>query len=435
MTITTSRETIIAAVIAVAARCDGAKDEDGVGFNGQDALFGKRLAALAEVAPEAVTEAMVGEAATMLVKYCDTQVATYLGADVAAEVKGHGLTAARNALARQDARRALQSAQGVLSRRVTVEGDSLVFVAAYDAALVSAFRDLPGRRYDGGTKTNRVPLNRITGSHASFAATWGFQVDDEAEAALHNAPAVDSTPVRTATVVGGDVHLVAPYDAALTEAFRGLPGRRYAGGDLNTAPLNGFVRDFAAAHGFAGLDLIDAALEARSEADKATEAVRDETRALSTAMDAEVIPGVKIKRALFGYQWAGVRYILSRGRVLLGDEMGTGKTTMALAALEASGLLDLGPAVVVVPEITRAAWKREAAQVIPHRSVQVVSGREAQDITADIVVIGYTVLADHVATILAAGPRALVVDESHMVKNPKSNRTQAVAAIAEAIPA
>ena len=41
---TETKEAIHAAVASIAARCDGADTQDGIGFNGSDTKFGKRAA-------------------------------------------------------------------------------------------------------------------------------------------------------------------------------------------------------------------------------------------------------------------------------------------------------------------------------------------------------------------------------------------------------
>lgn len=322
-------------------------------------------------------------------------------------------------------------------RTVTVVDGHLVFRSGYDAALVAALKFLPGRRYNAGDRTNRVSLASLTDAHAAFVAEWGFEADGEARAALAGSFSQDSAPAnpRQAKVVDGVVHLIAPYDEALVAATRGLSGRRYLGGDVNSAPLNGTTRDFALRWGFDGVDAIEVALANRSDAEKAAEAKADALRVAASAVKGEEIPSIaqRLRRKLFGYQWAGVRYILSQRRVLVGDEMGTGKTTIALASIEAA---EAYPAVVVVPEITRSAWEREAQKVLPaHRTVEVVTGTTPVETTADVVIVGYTVLQHHVPGLIARKPMALVADEAHFVKNPKAARTQAVAALAEVVPA
>ena len=68
---------------------------------------------------------------------------------------------------------------------------------------------------------------------------------------------------------------------------------------------------------------------------------------------------------------------------LLADEPGLGKTAEALLAAEAANAY---PLLVVVPNVVKTNWAREAARWVPHRPATVVQGDgEAVDGFADIV--------------------------------------------------
>ncbi|MGI9098325.1 MAG: DEAD/DEAH box helicase [Solirubrobacteraceae bacterium] len=130
------------------------------------------------------------------------------------------------------------------------------------------------------------------------------------------------------------------------------------------------------------------------------------------------------------FQWAGVRYVLDARRAFIADEQGLGKTVEALAALEADGAF---PAVVVCPASLKLNWEREAARWLAHRGVAVIEGRVAVPPTADITILNYEIVAAHRDALARIRPRALVVDESHYVKNAQAKRTQAVRRLAAAV--
>ena len=131
------------------------------------------------------------------------------------------------------------------------------------------------------------------------------------------------------------------------------------------------------------------------------------------------------------FQWAGVRYALDAKRCFLADEQGLGKTVEALATLEAAAAF---PAIVVCPASLKLNWQREAAHWLPHRSVRLVEGRGvAVAPRADITILNYEIVAAHREALGRAKPRALVVDESHYVKNPQAKRTQAVRRLAASV--
>jgi superfamily II DNA or RNA helicase len=113
---------------------------------------------------------------------------------------------------------------------------------------------------------------------------------------------------------------------------------------------------------------------------------------------------------------------------LLADEPGLGKTAQALLAAEAANAY---PLLVVVPNVVKTNWAREAARWAPHRLATVVQGDgEAVDGFADIVVLNYEVLGRHTGWLGDFGFRGMVVDEAHFIKNKTSQRSQNVLALA-----
>ncbi len=116
---------------------------------------------------------------------------------------------------------------------------------------------------------------------------------------------------------------------------------------------------------------------------------------------------------------------------LLADEPGLGKTAEALLAAEAANAY---PLLVVVPNVVKTNWAREAARWTPHRPATVVQGDgENIDGFADIVVLNYEVLDRHRGWLGDFGFRGMVVDEAHFIKNKTSQRSQHVLALSDRI--
>jgi hypothetical protein len=113
---------------------------------------------------------------------------------------------------------------------------------------------------------------------------------------------------------------------------------------------------------------------------------------------------------------------------LLADQPGLGKTASALVSLEAVGSKR---AVIVVPAVVKTAWDREAARWTPNRRTVVLSGRTPGAIASDIdtVIINYDVLAAWQSALTIWKPDALVLDESHYIKDSKSGRGKAAKAL------
>jgi hypothetical protein len=116
---------------------------------------------------------------------------------------------------------------------------------------------------------------------------------------------------------------------------------------------------------------------------------------------------------------------------LLADEPGLGKTAQALLAAEAANAY---PLLVVVPNVVKTNWAREAGMWTPHRSATVIHGNgDSIDGFADIIIVNYEVLDRHVGWLGGFGLRGMVVDEAHFIKNKSSQRSRHVLALSERI--
>lgn len=151
----------------------------------------------------------------------------------------------------------------------------------------------------------------------------------------------------------------------------------------------------------------------------------------------------------YGYQRNGLGFLVHGGSVLLGDEMGLGKTKQTIDALE---FAEAYPALIVAPNSVKAVWREEFAKWAPKRTVQVLSGTAAQKAKAlasgaDVYVVnweslrGMSRLGAYGSIALSAkqktpGPlnrpwAALVADEAHRAKDPKSQQTRALWAVGD----
>jgi SWI/SNF-related matrix-associated actin-dependent regulator of chromatin subfamily A-like protein 1 len=243
---------------------------------------------------------------------------------------------------------------------------------------------------------------------------------------------LDLPPTRlvvTRDVDGARLGLDVLWDHDAGAAFEQLPGAE-AGRRL---PLDPWVIEpldaFIGMHG----TVVDGPAQPllaklRAEHDEAAEVIRR-----SRATEGEPIDGVaaRLGGTLEPFQWAGVRYALEARRCFVADEQGLGKTVEALAAIEAD---DAFPAIVVCPASLKLNWQREAAKWLPHRTTTLLQGKGGAVAAADITILNYEIVAAHRDALARRRPRALVLDESHLAKNPRAKRTQAVRRLAAALP-
>ena len=137
-----------------------------------------------------------------------------------------------------------------------------------------------------------------------------------------------------------------------------------------------------------------------------------------------------IGRELYPFQYVGVRFAqLAEGRVLIGDDMGVGKTIQAIAytALNQDKL----PALVVCPSSVKYNWEREFNEWLPNMTVSVVEGRSKGSIQdTDVVICNYDIMSGRRDALLEKEFNIVICDESHYVKNSKAQRTQATLDVA-----
>ena len=131
------------------------------------------------------------------------------------------------------------------------------------------------------------------------------------------------------------------------------------------------------------------------------------------------------------FQSAGVEYALDRRRTFIADEQGLGKTLQALLTVEQA---DAFPAVVLCPASLKLNWKREIGRWLPHRSIQILTGRGRVQLEAEVIVLNYEIVESHGDALAAYAPGALVLDEAHYCKSPNAKRTRAVQQLADKLP-
>eukprot|EP00971_Amphidinium_carterae_P260486 5167986-Amphidinium_carterae.1 len=135
------------------------------------------------------------------------------------------------------------------------------------------------------------------------------------------------------------------------------------------------------------------------------------------------------------YQQEGVRTALKMGgRVLLADEMGLGKTAQALAIVAHFLERGEGPAIVVVPASLGGVWREQSKiwlKDIIDLNVHVSTGaRDAPRKKSRLVIVTYPTLA-RTPDLYSTGPdgkpwQIVVCDEAHYLRNPSTQRSQAV---------
>ncbi|GMH90489.1 hypothetical protein TrVE_jg4166 [Triparma verrucosa] len=137
---------------------------------------------------------------------------------------------------------------------------------------------------------------------------------------------------------------------------------------------------------------------------------------------------LELAKKLSPYQRTGVKFVADRkGVALIADEMGLGKTVQAVAS--SSLFKNLWPVLVVCPSGARYHWRKEYELWLEGTKVQVINtGSEEIDKRADVVVLSYGLVTSLVGSgrLCEGNFKCVIVDESHMLKNPAAKRTKAL---------
>lgn len=136
-----------------------------------------------------------------------------------------------------------------------------------------------------------------------------------------------------------------------------------------------------------------------------------------------------LQTELRGYQEFGARYAVARERVLLCDDLGLGKTLQALAVVaHLAATQQLRHTLVICQPNTGIHWAAETAKHTALRAVEIRgSERDARlenwKTSGGVAIVSY----DTVARIkLPERPGLVIVDEAHLLRDPKSDRARAV---------
>jgi hypothetical protein len=206
-------ELVREAIVEVASRCDGAQSLDGKGFSGVDTKFGKRIAAVpfAQWTPEVQLEAN-----KIILKYRE-QVLNWTDGridvgtlSVVKDAQDYGT----NYKGRNDALGYEKRAKHLAARQIGVvrnaKGQRVLGIRWANgdpdfSTFLGLVKALPGRTWNGATKTNEVPF---TPQVAVFIDEWDFTVTESGQAFI--------TDTLTADTVAPEVH----YEITVDEGSR-----------------------------------------------------------------------------------------------------------------------------------------------------------------------------------------------------------------------
>lgn len=123
------------------------------------------------------------------------------------------------------------------------------------------------------------------------------------------------------------------------------------------------------------------------------------------------------------------------GRVLVANEMGTGKSLISL--LWAHKNPEVRPIVVVCPASLKWNWSNEASKHLNMRA-EVLEGTRPPALRRmrvhHLVIINYDILTPWLKYLKSIEPKLIILDECHMLGSPSTKRTKAVRVLCKDVP-
>lgn len=142
-----------------------------------------------------------------------------------------------------------------------------------------------------------------------------------------------------------------------------------------------------------------------------------------------------LARKPYPFQLAGIEFAIEHKRVLIGDQMGLGKTIQAIGTI---AHMQLYPAIIVCPAILKLNWQREILAWVlrnEEKNVHIISGRSNYPLPdAGWYIINYDILPAWGTGLRQKSPRVVVYDEVHYAKTGTSGRGRASRELAKDIP-
>lgn len=323
--------------------------------------------------------------------------------------------------------------------------------------VLTILRSIYGRQFDSYSSVNRIPIEHWEGFKSRVTAlpstkvTHLLGIAEKIDKFLHAPEFLIELKDRALRVT--------PHHQAITGAINGIPGAAFSSEKKQyTIPLTEGWRLFNILENYTrhgekreivwqpeALKLVEAEVERRAKLDS-----------VALKSDSDIDVRLCNGHTLRPFQKVGIEFIdLARGRALIADQMGLGKTWEAIGYAVLRGLRT----VVVCPAHLKANWAREILQ-LTGKSPAILSGREPDKFSVETMlihkpmftIINYDILGaktpvpeqitvddqgrKHVVPardrwlwsdlINMSAPDLVVADEAHYIKNTDAQRSKAL---------
>lgn len=146
-----------------------------------------------------------------------------------------------------------------------------------------------------------------------------------------------------------------------------------------------------------------------------------------------------IKRELYGYQKLGVEFMINnRGRAILADQMGTGKTIQSIAYVVHE---NFEKTLVITLNSVKGAFNNEIENntklktfVINAKTTEAQLTKAITRGEAQVFIINYDIIRKFYPTLASSRFDCMIVDEAHYIKSQKAARSKLVTTLSRYIP-
>lgn len=137
----------------------------------------------------------------------------------------------------------------------------------------------------------------------------------------------------------------------------------------------------------------------------------------------------KLKLTPRNYQLQGIKFLDTRkGRAIIADEMGTGKSLQAIAWMF---FREVKPSLIICPASIKINWVREYEKVTGLKNIEMLQGTKPYTPSENILVINYDILHNWISELKKIKPKLIITDEAHKLKSSKAKRTKSTKMLAK----
>jgi SNF2 family DNA or RNA helicase len=306
-------------------------------------------------------------------------------------------------------------------RMVTAKDKNFRVRFSYEPSLVDFMRKIPGRYWMPKAKYWNVPATKQSLSYILTLKDFGFSFSERAEKLL------DNGAVEYSGIIGIKTKRVKRYfvlkylfSNEILNDIKTIDGRKW---DKNLRcwffPVNAFVAKkllwLKEKYNF----------KIHESAEKELNLKKDVT--ISDKLEENL---KSLNGELRNFQKKGVAFVAEKKKVILGDQMGLGKTIQAIGAVH---YLNSFPALIVCPASVKLNWEKEIKKWT-NKKITIIEGQKNNKLEkADFYIINYDILSHNKKLLKTNGFKSIILDESQFCKNPKSARTKAAMEIAKKV--